>query len=174
MVGIIWQQQLELTQFVKFGKKSFATFWLNLAAFFCRETNLHDKCCENSRVNCMEKMDNKTIQKLRDLYFKVRTRLYLSNFLRYIHLPRLYVQGAAIITLTKLRVHLGTCWRLFLLELLMIPPVNFMTLRTVPNSPPEAREGCHAFGRFMLQKQELSDSYLSVLSCFRCQNLKRS
>jgi len=35
------------------------------------ETNLHDKCCETSRVNGVEKMDNKTVQKLRELYFKV-------------------------------------------------------------------------------------------------------
>ena len=91
---------------------------------FCRETNLHDKCCETSRANYMEKMDNKTIQKLRELYFKVCARLFRSNFLRYILLPKLCVQDAGIITLTKLHVHLGTCWRLFLLEFLEITPVN--------------------------------------------------
>ena len=37
-----------------------------------RETSLRDiKGSENSRVHCIEKMDNKTIQKLRDLYLKV-------------------------------------------------------------------------------------------------------
>lgn len=38
---------------------------------FCRETNLHDKCSEKLWTHGLEKMDNKTIQKLRDLYLKV-------------------------------------------------------------------------------------------------------
>ena len=60
----------------------------------------------------MEKMDNKAIQKLRELYFKVCTRLYVSNFLQYIILSKL----------TKLHVPLGTCWRLFFSEFLVIAP----------------------------------------------------
>ena len=40
---------------------------------FGRESSLHVKCSENPRTQCIEKMDNKTIQKLRELYFKVST-----------------------------------------------------------------------------------------------------
>ena len=38
---------------------------------FVRESGLHSKCSDQAQTQCVEKMDNKTIQKLRELYFKV-------------------------------------------------------------------------------------------------------
>ena len=40
---------------------------------FDRESSLQVKYSEHPRTPCIEKMDNKTIQKLRELYFKVST-----------------------------------------------------------------------------------------------------
>ncbi|XP_020620712.1 intracellular protein transport protein USO1-like [Orbicella faveolata] len=66
------QLQKEITVLRERNKNEITTLKKSLNDAIGRwETNLHDKCCETSRVNCMEKMDNKTIQKLRELYFKV-------------------------------------------------------------------------------------------------------
>ena len=64
----------------------------------------------------MEKMDNKTIQKLRELYFKVCARLHQCNFLQNTLLPTFYVQGVGITTLTKLH----TCTFGYLLEVIPV------------------------------------------------------
>lgn len=66
------QLQKEITVLRERNKNEITTLKKSLDDAIGRwETKLHDKCCENTRVNCMEKMDNKAIQKLRELYFKV-------------------------------------------------------------------------------------------------------
>lgn len=66
------QLQKEITVLRERNKNEITTLKKSLDDAIGRwETKLHDKCCENARVNCMEKMDNKAIQKLRELYFKV-------------------------------------------------------------------------------------------------------
>ncbi|CAH3179049.1 unnamed protein product [Porites lobata] len=65
------------------------------------ESGLHSKCSDQAQTQCVEKMDNKTIQKLRELYFKVselETQLNQEKNDHLLSLAQVRVEGQRYMT----------------------------------------------------------------------------